>query len=115
MAVGHPRNRKRRASLMIDLYTSATPNGWKATITLEELELPYTLHTVDLSAGDQHTPEFLALIPLPQAWQEWEQEAAGNKPREKNVPKTGCRVFSTCSRVVSPTQLHFSISVDFEV
>ena len=48
---------------MIDLYTSATPNGWKATITLEELELPYTLHTVDLSAGDQHTPEFLALNP----------------------------------------------------
>ena len=48
---------------MIDLYTSATPNGWKATITLEELELPYTLHTVDLSEGDQHTPEFLAVNP----------------------------------------------------
>ena len=48
---------------MIDLYTSATPNGWKATITLEELELPYTVHAIDLPAGDQHKPEFLALNP----------------------------------------------------
>lgn len=48
---------------MIDLYTAATPNGWKATITLEELGLPYTLHAVDLSAGEQHTPAFLALNP----------------------------------------------------
>ncbi len=48
---------------MIDLYTSATPNGWKATIMLEELGLPYTLHTVDLSAGEQREPKFLALNP----------------------------------------------------
>ena len=48
---------------MIDLYTSATPNGWKATITLEELELPYTLHAIDLTAGEQMTPEFLSLNP----------------------------------------------------
>ena len=46
---------------MIDLYTSATPNGWKVTIALEELELPYKLHTVDLSAGEQHSKEFLTL------------------------------------------------------
>ena len=46
---------------MIDLYTSATPNGWKATIALEELELPYKLHTVNLSAGEQHSNEFLTL------------------------------------------------------
>ncbi len=48
---------------MIDLYTSATPNGWKATITLEELALPYELHTVNLSGGEQDRPEFLALNP----------------------------------------------------
>ena len=46
---------------MIDLYTSATPNGWKATSALEELELPYKLHTVNLSAGEQHSKEFLTL------------------------------------------------------
>ena len=46
---------------MIDLYTSATPNGWKATIALEELGLPYTVKAVDLSAGEQHEPNFLSL------------------------------------------------------
>ena len=48
---------------MIELYTAATPNGWKATITLEELGMPYKLHAIDLSAGEQHTPAFLALNP----------------------------------------------------
>jgi hypothetical protein len=37
---------------MIDLYTAATPNGWKASITLEELELPYQLQHRSLS-GDR--------------------------------------------------------------
>ena len=48
---------------MIDLYTAATPNGWKATIALEELALPYELHAVDLTAGEQHTEAFRALNP----------------------------------------------------
>lgn len=48
---------------MIDLYTSATPNGWKATIALEELALPYELHTVNLSEGEQRHPKFLSLNP----------------------------------------------------
>ena len=48
---------------MIDLYTSATPNGWKITIALDELGLPYTLHNVDLSAGEQRSKEFLTLNP----------------------------------------------------
>ena len=46
---------------MIDLYRSATPNGWTVTIALEELELPYKLHTVNLSAGEQQSNEFLTL------------------------------------------------------
>ena len=48
---------------MIDLYTSATPNGWKITIALDELGLPYNLHNVDLSAGEQRSKEFLTLNP----------------------------------------------------
>jgi GST-like protein len=48
---------------MIDLYTAATPNGWKASITLEELELPYTVRAVDLAAGEQKQPIFLKLNP----------------------------------------------------
>ena len=48
---------------MIDLYTSATPNGWKASITLEELGVPYELHPISLSKGEQKTPEFLKINP----------------------------------------------------
>ncbi len=48
---------------MIDLYTSATPNGWKASVTLEELGTPYTLHAIDLASGAQKQPAFLAINP----------------------------------------------------
>jgi len=48
---------------MIDLYTAATPNGHKISIALEELELAYTLHALDLSKGEQKEPWFLALNP----------------------------------------------------
>lgn len=48
---------------MIDLYTAATPNGHKVSIALEELALPYTLKVLDLSAGEQRTPAFLAINP----------------------------------------------------
>ncbi|NKB34830.1 MAG: glutathione S-transferase [Pseudomonadales bacterium] len=47
----------------IDLYTWATPNGRKASIMLEELELPYRVFPIDISKGDQHDPEFVAFSP----------------------------------------------------
>ena len=47
---------------MIQLYTAPTPNGRKVSIALEELEVPYEVHRIDLS-GDQFKPEFLALNP----------------------------------------------------
>lgn len=48
---------------MIDLYTAATPNGHKISIALEEMELPYRVHAVDLRAGAQFAPEFLKISP----------------------------------------------------
>ena len=42
---------------MFDLYTDATPNGYKISIALEELGLSYTVHAVDIRAGDQFTQE----------------------------------------------------------
>ena len=48
---------------MIDLYTSATPNGWKASVTLEEMEVPYETHAIELSKGTQKEPWFLKLNP----------------------------------------------------
>ncbi len=48
---------------MIELYTSPTPNGYKTSVTLEELEIPYNVHVVNLMSGDQRKPEFLKLNP----------------------------------------------------
>ena len=48
---------------MIDLYTAATPNGWKASITLEVLALPYQLKLIDMGAGEQKQPWFTAINP----------------------------------------------------
>ncbi len=48
---------------MIDLYTSSTPNGWKASVALEEMDIPYTVHTIDLMKGEQKKDDFLKLCP----------------------------------------------------
>jgi len=48
---------------MIDLYTSTTPNGWKISITLEELGMDYTAHHIRLDQGDQKTGEYLSINP----------------------------------------------------
>ncbi len=48
---------------MIDFYTAGTANGHRAAIALEELGLAYRVHKLDLKAGDQRKPEFLAINP----------------------------------------------------
>jgi len=48
---------------MIDLYTSSTPNGWKASIALEELEVPYTVHPISLGKKEQKQDWFLKICP----------------------------------------------------
>ena len=48
---------------MIDLYTASTPNGWKASITLEELSMPYKVKEIDLIKGDQKKKSFLKINP----------------------------------------------------
>ena len=48
---------------MIDLYYWPTPNGWKASIALEEMELDYEVHLVNIGRGDQFEPGFLAISP----------------------------------------------------
>ncbi len=47
----------------IDLFYWPTPNGWKITIALAEMDLPYTLNLVNIGAGEQFEPEFLAISP----------------------------------------------------
>ena len=48
---------------MIDLYTWTTPNGRKASILLEELGLPYTVHPIDITKDEQFHPDFLKISP----------------------------------------------------
>jgi glutathione S-transferase len=49
---------------MIDCYMFATPNCWKVSITLEELELPYTVHWINIREDAQNTVEFKAISPI---------------------------------------------------
>ncbi len=48
---------------MIELYTWTTPNGRKVSIMLEELGIPYRVHSIDISADEQYTPEFAKISP----------------------------------------------------
>ncbi|HEY6514326.1 MAG TPA: glutathione binding-like protein [Burkholderiaceae bacterium] len=48
---------------MIEVYSWATPNGHKVHVMLEECALPYKVVAVDIGAGDQFEPEFLAISP----------------------------------------------------
>jgi GST-like protein len=48
---------------MLTLYTANTPNGWKASIALEELGLPYEVRPVSLKAQEQKEPWFLEINP----------------------------------------------------
>lgn len=48
---------------MIDLYTWTTPNGRKASIMLEEIGIPYTVHPVDIGKDEQFKPDFLKISP----------------------------------------------------
>ena len=48
---------------MIDLYYWPTPNGWKISIALEEMELPYRTVLVNIGRGEQFEPDFLAISP----------------------------------------------------
>ena len=48
---------------MIDLYTWTTPNGREASIALDELALPYTVHPIDIGKDEQFKPKFLKISP----------------------------------------------------
>src|SRR5579864_7312223 len=64
-AAKRPATRRQRTQSPkpIELYYWPTPNGWKVSIMLEECGLPYVVHPVDISKGDQFTPQFLAISP----------------------------------------------------
>jgi GST-like protein len=65
---------------MIDLYTWSTPNGRKASIMLEEVGLPYRVHAIDISKGDQFKPEFVAINPNSKIPAIVDQDGPGGQP-----------------------------------
>ncbi|MGH8273380.1 MAG: glutathione S-transferase N-terminal domain-containing protein [Gammaproteobacteria bacterium] len=65
---------------MIQLHSWATPNGHKVHIMLEELGLDYTVHPVDISAGDQFEPEFLEISPNNKIPAIVDEDGPGGKP-----------------------------------
>jgi len=72
---------------MIDLHYAPTPNGWKISIMLEELGLPYRIVPVNIRAGEQFRPEFLGDQP--------EQTAF---PLSSTVRRSTAASRSLCSR-----------------
>jgi len=65
---------------MIELYAAGTSNGMRARIALEECGLPYKLNFIDLSKGENKTPQFLALNPNGQIPVIVDHEGPGGKP-----------------------------------
>ena len=65
---------------MIEVYSWPTPNGHKVHIMLEECGLPYRAHPIDIGAGDQFKPEFLAISPNNKIPAITDPEGPGGKP-----------------------------------
>ncbi len=49
--------------MTLTLRTAAMPNGYKASVALEELGLPYTMHKIDMTGGEQKQSRFLDICP----------------------------------------------------
>jgi len=65
---------------MIQLYTWGTPNGKKVSIMLEEIELPYEVHPINIGQGDQFKPEYLAINPNNKIPSIIDTDGPGGKP-----------------------------------
>lgn len=65
---------------MIDLYLAGTANGFRASVALEEANLAYRVHKVDLAKGENHTPAFLTLNPAGLIPVIVDQDGPGGKP-----------------------------------
>ena len=66
--------------MTIDLYYWPTPNGWKVSIALEEMGLPYETHLVNIGAGEQFSPDFLAISPNNRMPAIVDREGPGGEP-----------------------------------
>ncbi len=65
---------------MIDVYFWPTPNGYKITIALEEMALPYRVVPIDIGHGEQFKPEFLKISPNNRMPAMVDSDGPGGKP-----------------------------------
>lgn len=66
--------------MSIALYTWSTPNGYKVSIALEELGLPYTVHPINITQDEQFDPAFLKISPNNKIPAIVDPEGPGGKP-----------------------------------
>jgi len=81
---------------VIDLYTWPTPNGHKIHIMLEETGLPYTVHPIDIQAGDQFKPDFLKISPNNKMPAIVDRDGPGGKPMA--LAESGAILFYLASK-----------------
>lgn len=81
---------------MIDLYTWPTPNGHKVHIMLEETGLEYKVHPIDIGAGEQFKPEFLAVSPNNKIPAMVDQQGPDGKPFA--LAESGAMLFYLASK-----------------
>jgi GST-like protein len=81
---------------MIDLYSWPTPNGHKVHIMLEETGLAYAVHAIDIGAGDQFKPEFMAISPNCKIPAMVDQEGPGGRPFA--LAESGAMLFYLASK-----------------
>jgi GST-like protein len=77
---GAPRHDPNQEEPMIELYGMGSPNVVKIYIALDELNLPYTVHPVDVFSGKQFDPAFLKLNPMAKVPVITDSEGPGGKP-----------------------------------
>src|SRR3546814_5568784 len=63
MELDDRKSRTGACPMTIQLYTWSTPNGRKISILLEELGVPYEVHTIDITKDEQFSQDFLAINP----------------------------------------------------
>jgi len=81
---------------MIDLYTWPTPNGHKIHIMLEETGLEYNVHPIDIGAGEQFKPDFLAISPNNKIPAMVDQQGPDGKPFA--LAESGAMLFYLASK-----------------
>lgn len=97
----------------IVLYTSGTPNGQKASITLEELGLPYKVENISISKNIQKEPWYLKINPngrIPAMIDR--TPGPDGKPREKRIFESGAMMLYLCQRYDPQQKLSYEYDSD---